>query len=737
MFLKQYLALALLPFLAAAVPAFSSSPECAANPPEQRLPAEPIATLPLEGIPATWLQGTPITQWEKDKVYILEFWATWCGPCVASIPHLETIHQEITAKKINAQLVGINIKDKTPPEKLKQFLAERRVVPSYAIAADTEKNTDELWVRPRKMVGIPHAIAVKNGKVLWSGHPVKLNADFIAQMVAPDFPEEARMRELEKTGQNSSRMRVEKIAALYAAGENALAEEALNQLLEDKKFPVSMKQKALELPCLNALVREDFRKMNACLRRKAEAFPQDVNNLHRVARFILNNNDIPAEEQDLALAEECLNRALPLSPQKPQLHQEQLHMLAKIHALRGDREAEIKAREDCFRASAEYIWLNQLEQSLNQNPAAEKALAAYTALSRNQKELPEEFLIKAKPESETANNEIPLFRFEKSSSPESASVLEFLNSLNWIRGEAPKQLPADGIVILNFWAPPLPGPTDSLSHRPAKWLDEKIRGHEKNIPVYIVAVESQRGRTEKVLTFPHYETTLPVAVMSKQAFSEKFGTKFAFHLLPQVMVLRDGKIIWKGSTQDLPDWIAKEASNPDYNEKEAQAGRDTEKANYREKLRILRGIRLSDAAKNPDLEKRLEAFRKCLKDQPALYMRASKMLAEIACIREDFAKAGKICEAIIKEYPHVEYIAQMQLNILNSDVKLRAANLPVILLAYRNILESGNAYASAYWQAISQVYAEMGEWEKAVYAAFAARNASDEWKTLCAVRASE
>jgi thiol-disulfide isomerase/thioredoxin len=41
-----------------------------------------------------WMKGGPIDIHEKGKVYLIDFWAAWCGPCVASMPHLSELSKK-------------------------------------------------------------------------------------------------------------------------------------------------------------------------------------------------------------------------------------------------------------------------------------------------------------------------------------------------------------------------------------------------------------------------------------------------------------------------------------------------------------------------------------------------------------------------------------------------------------------------------------------------------------------
>src|SRR5262245_14585780 len=122
-----------------------------------------------------WIKGNKVNGFDSGKVYVVEFWATWCPPCRESIPHLTQIQKEFKDK--NVTVIGVASSERGTGGdvlvKLKKFVQERGDEMSYTVAYDSDRSMSKSWMEPAGQNGIPCAFIVgKDGKVAWIGHPM-------------------------------------------------------------------------------------------------------------------------------------------------------------------------------------------------------------------------------------------------------------------------------------------------------------------------------------------------------------------------------------------------------------------------------------------------------------------------------------------------------------------------------------------------------------------------------------
>jgi thiol-disulfide isomerase/thioredoxin len=93
----------------------------------------------------------------RGKVVLIDFWATWCGPCRRSIPHLIDLHNEYKDKGL--VVVGVSV-DQQGPQVVKPFVAQNKI--PYRIVMQTGKVIQDFG----GIRGIPTAfIITQDGKI--------------------------------------------------------------------------------------------------------------------------------------------------------------------------------------------------------------------------------------------------------------------------------------------------------------------------------------------------------------------------------------------------------------------------------------------------------------------------------------------------------------------------------------------------------------------------------------------
>jgi thiol-disulfide isomerase/thioredoxin len=206
--------------------------------------SEPPKVAPGSPAPATdfsgWVKGTPVYEFEAGKTYVVEFWATWCGPCITSIPHLTKLQKENPEVTFIGFAVWEREKEtETIDEQVRKFVGKFGGRMDYKVAIDTaEKHMAESWMTAAEQNGIPTAFIVQDKQIVWVGHPMSLDEPLAA--VVNGTHDVAKAREEFMAGIMEGREMAaaqEMIASLrkdYAAGKKTEAIAGLKKLGAEK-----------------------------------------------------------------------------------------------------------------------------------------------------------------------------------------------------------------------------------------------------------------------------------------------------------------------------------------------------------------------------------------------------------------------------------------------------------------------------------------------------------------------
>ena len=280
--------------------------------------------------------------------YVVEFWSTWCGPCIENFPVLSE-----TQRKYEGRLTVVGVSVWEPrPEEVYPFVEKQGDRMAYAVAADSvpppplDVDNPSDWAKENGAAakawlkasgwswdGIPVAFIVnEQGRIAWAGHP-RMMQEPLAAVVEGRWNLEAFLPEYraDRAFSTAARVIYARRRAAWQRGDHAAVLSATDELLA--LGPRASRYSGSRFHYLLAVMNEPEKAYAYAREAMAGGGPADGNSdaLNEIAATIITPDRTPArEELDVALA--ASKRAATLSPAEVYT----LTTLAEVHAARGE-----------------------------------------------------------------------------------------------------------------------------------------------------------------------------------------------------------------------------------------------------------------------------------------------------------------------------------------------------------------------------------------------------------------
>ena len=255
-----------------------------------------------------WVQGDPVPTFDDQHVYIVEFWATWCGPCKVSIPHLNEVWRKF--KDHDLVVIGADVSE-SDESGVPAFVKKMGDKMTYRVALD-DKSQDKdgamavHWMQAAGQNGIPTAFVVnRQGRIAWIGHPLALQESVLAQILANQFDVAAYAQQFARQQQAQEQRQAlsQKLHQALTEKNWEAADAALTEV--ENSQPEGPNYQITRLQIL--LGRKDYAGACKLAESASEAHPENASLQNGLAWMLVVTKGV--DPRGLAVAEKLATRA--------------------------------------------------------------------------------------------------------------------------------------------------------------------------------------------------------------------------------------------------------------------------------------------------------------------------------------------------------------------------------------------------------------------------------------------
>lgn len=116
----------------------------------------------------------------SDTIYVVNFWATWCKPCIAELPEFEKLHLDFENKKVKVLLISMDFKEELN-KKLKLFLDKNKYTCEVVLLDEINGNDFINKISESWSGAIPATLITKNNKSINEFIEKKVTYDFLVE----------------------------------------------------------------------------------------------------------------------------------------------------------------------------------------------------------------------------------------------------------------------------------------------------------------------------------------------------------------------------------------------------------------------------------------------------------------------------------------------------------------------------------------------------------------------------